>query len=159
MSPSRRASRVRVAAALTGVAGILALAGCSAAADAQTAPAAANPPAAPSSTGTSETSGASGTTYKDGTYTGQGSYATPETVEKVSVTVTLKGDVITAVQVTGDPQAAETRRYQSQFIGGISAVVVGKDIDQISVSRVAGSSLTSGGFTKAIDEIKSEAKA
>jgi hypothetical protein len=36
-------------------------------------------------------------------------------------------------------------------------VVVGQDIDQISVSRVAGSSLTSGGFNQAIDTIKSEA--
>ena len=34
---------------------------------------------------------------------------------------------------------------------------VGKDIDEISVSRVAGSSLTSGGFNQAIDAIKSEA--
>ena len=36
-------------------------------------------------------------------------------------------------------------------------VVVGQDIDEISVSRVAGSSLTSGGFNRAIEEIKAEA--
>ena len=37
--------------------------------------------------------------------------------------------------------------------------VVGKSIDEISVSRVAGSSLTSGGFNHAIETIKAEAAA
>ncbi len=75
------------------------------------------------------------------------------------MTITLADDVITAVEVTGDPQARESEQYQSQFIGGIADVVVGQDIDSISVSRVAGSSLTSGGFNQAIEEIKSEAAA
>jgi len=73
------------------------------------------------------------------------------------VTVTLENDIITAVDVTGDPQKRESEEYQGRFIGGIADVVVGQDIDQISVSRVAGSSLTSGGFNQAIDTIKSEA--
>ena len=93
--------------------------------------------------------------YTDGTYTAEGSYATPESVETISVTVTLEDDVITDVQVTGDPQARESEEYQGKFIGGISDAVVGQDIDEISVSRVAGSSLTSGGFNKAIEDIKS----
>jgi cytoskeletal protein RodZ len=159
--------RVRVGAALTGVAGVLALAGCSGAADAQTTPAAqatsaATATATPSASASATTGSQAATTtstYKDGTYTAEGSYATPETVEKISVTVTLQDDVVTDVEVTGDPQASETKQYQSQFIGGISAAVVGKDIDQLSVSRVAGSSLTSGGFNKAIETIKTEAKA
>ena len=73
------------------------------------------------------------------------------------VTVTLQDDVITAVDVSGDPQKLESEEYQSRFIVGIAEVVVGQDIDSISVSRVAGSSLTSGGFNQAIDTIKSEA--
>ena len=68
------------------------------------------------------------------------------------VTVTLQDDVITSVDVSGDPQKRESEEYQSRFIGGIADVVVGQDIDQISVSRVAGSSLTSGGFNQAIDD-------
>jgi uncharacterized protein with FMN-binding domain len=75
------------------------------------------------------------------------------------VTVTLADDVITDVQVSGNPTNSESKQYQSQFIGGISSEVVGKKIEDISVSRVAGSSLTSGGFNKAIEEIKTEAKA
>lgn len=152
---------VRTAAAVIGVAGAFALAGCASqtgTADAGTSDAPATS-STPQSTGSSDsgTSSSSGT-YKDGTYTAEGSYQTPETVEKITVEVTLADDTITAVDVTGDPQARESQQYQSQFIGGISDEVVGKKIDDIKVSRVAGSSLTSGGFNQAIEEIKTEAK-
>lgn len=152
---------VRTAAAVIGVAGAFALAGCAsqtATTDTGTSEAPA-PSSTPQSTGSSgsSTSSSSGT-YKDGTYTAEGSYQTPETVEKITVQVTLADDTITAVDVTGDPQARESQQYQSQFIGGISDEVVGKKIDEIKVSRVAGSSLTSGGFNQAIEEIKTEAK-
>jgi hypothetical protein len=156
--------RVRVGAALVGTAGILVLAGCSGAAEAETSASAApqtTTQSTPSSSAGSD-SGAtvSGTsTYVDGTYEASGSYSTPESVETIAVTVTLENDVITAVEVTGDPKARESQDYQSRFIGGIQDVVVGKDIDEISVSRVAGSSLTSGGFNQAIEEIKTEAAA
>ncbi|MEV7757339.1 hypothetical protein AB0O16_10130 [Microbacterium sp. NPDC089180] len=152
---------VRVGTALLGVAGIVTLAGCAggttdAAAPAETtaAPAASSAPSASSATG-SATSG----TYADGTYEATGQYATPESVETIDVTLTIAGDTVTAVEVTGDPQAAESKRYQSEFIGGIQDEVVGKKLDEISVSKVAGSSLTSGGFNTAVETIKTEAKA
>ncbi|MFN3949958.1 hypothetical protein [Microbacterium sp.] len=148
---------VRIGTALLGVAGIVTLAGCSggttdAAAPAESAPA----PAA--SAAPNAGSGSTGT-YADGTYEATGQYATPESVETIDVTLTLAGDTVTAVEVTGDPQAAESKRYQSEFIGGIQDEVVGKKLDEISVSKVAGSSLTSGGFNDAVGAIKSEAKA
>jgi len=155
---------VRIGTALLGVAGIVTLAGCSggtttdAAAPADTAPAATSAPTSSATTDGSTSSSTSGT-YKDGTYEATGQYATPESVETVDVTLTLAGDTITDVTVTGDPQAAESKEYQSKFIGGIKSEVVGKKLDEISVSKVAGSSLTSGGFNKAVDTIKTEAKA
>ncbi|PTT16180.1 hypothetical protein DBR36_13420 [Microbacterium sp. HMWF026] len=152
---------VRIGTALLGVAGIATLAGCAGGATGAAAPAesAAAPAASsPASTGAAAGSSASGT-YKDGQYEATGQYATPESVETVDVTLTIAGDTVTAVEVTGDPQAAESRRYQSEFIGGIQDEVVGKKLDEISVSKVAGSSLTSGGFNKAVDAIKTEAKA
>lgn len=148
---------LRVGAALVGVAGTLALAGCSA--DAADATDVASSAASSSTADTTTESDASATAYIDGTYTATGSYQTPETVEQIEVTITLAGDVVTAVEVTGDPQASESQRYQSEFIGGISDEVVGKNIDDLSVDRVAGSSLTSGGFNDALDEIKAEAAA
>jgi hypothetical protein len=153
---------VRIGVAAVGIAGALALAGCTAAdttAEADTDTTTPEPAAS-----TAPDSGASGdstgdSAYVDGTYTADGSYATPESVETITVTVTLADDVVTAVEVTGDPQKSESEQYQGQFIGGIADVVVGQDIDTLSVSRVAGSSLTSGGFNQAIDAIKSEAAA
>ncbi|MFG6280296.1 FMN-binding protein [Microbacterium sp. 5K110] len=148
---------VRVGTALLGVAGIVTLAGCSGG----TTDAAAPAPAASSAPSTSAAAGGSSSsgTYTDGTYEATGQYATPESVETVDVTLTLAGDTVTDVTVTGDPQAAESRRYQGEFIGGIKDEVVGKKLDEISVSKVAGSSLTSGGFMKAVDAIKSQAQA
>jgi len=160
---------VRIGTALLGVAGLVTLAGCSgttttdAAAPAETTPAATSAPTSSattdSSTTDSSTTSTTSGTYKDGTYEATGQYSTPESVETVDVTLTIAGDTVTAVEVTGDPQASESKRYQSEFIGGIQAEVVGKKLDEISVSKVAGSSLTSGGFNKAVDTIKTEAKA
>ena len=145
---------VRAGAALTAAAGIALLAGCAPVASEAEEPGTADP----GSSGSSDTGSTGGSgSYADGTYTAEGSYATPESVEQISVTVTLEGDVITAVEVTGDPQKRESEQYQGQFIGGIADVVVGQDIDEIQVSRVAGSSLTSNGFNEAIETIKSEA--
>lgn len=145
---------VRAGAALTAVAGIALLAGCTPEASEAEEPA--TPDTSESTDSGSADSGSSGA-YADGTYTADGSYATPESVETITVTVTLEDDVITAVEVTGDPQKRESEQYQGEFIGGIADVVVGQDIDDIQVSRVAGSSLTSGGFNEAIETIKSEA--
>jgi len=157
---------VRTGAAVVGVAGMLALAGCATtaggAADAPDSVDPATTTAPSKSAAPSADSGAAGSstsTYADGTYTGEGSYATPESVESITVTVTLADDVITSVEVVGNPQKAESKQYQAEFIGGISDVVVGQDIDSISVSRVAGSSLTSGGFNQAVEQIKAEAAA
>jgi hypothetical protein len=152
---------VRIGVAAVGVAGAFALAGC-AASDTTTEPTTGTTATPESSTTPTPSASASestsnSSTYADGTYTAEGSYATPESVETIVVTVTLDDDIITAVDVSGDPQKRESEEYQGRFIGGIADVVVGQDIDQISVSRVAGSSLTSGGFNQAIDTIKSEA--
>ena len=155
---------IRVGAAAASVLGIVTLAGCAGTAEAEPATTAATPKATQSDSADATASatasaGASGSAYTDGTYTADGSYQTPESVEKISVTVTLQDDVITAVSVSGNPQKRESEEYQSKFIGGISSEVVGKSIDEISVSRVAGSSLTSGGFNQAIETIKAEAAA
>ena len=95
--------------------------------------------------------------FADGTYSAEGSYSTPETVETILVTVTLADGVIADVEVEGSPQRPESEQYQGQFIGGIADEVVGKPIDDLMVSRVAGSSLTSGGFNQAIERIRVEA--
>jgi uncharacterized protein with FMN-binding domain len=111
------------------------------------------------STGSSgSTTTSSSTTYKDGTYTAPGTYISPGGTEHISVTLTLAKDVITSIKVTtvkADPTATG---YEQMFEGGISAVTVGKNIDSLNVGVVAGSSLTSMGFNKALATIKADAK-
>ena len=148
---------VRKGSALLGIAGLFVLAGCSSTPDSADPSTGSDEPAGSNS---SESSGGDATgTYADGTYTADGSYQTPETVEQISVTLTLADGVVTEVEVTGDPQAPETEQYQGQFIDGIADEVVGKPIDELNVSRVAGSSLTSGGFNDAVESIKEQAAA
>ncbi len=113
-----------------------------------------------SASGSSATEGdpaAEDVAYSDGTYTESGSYQSPNGTETVDVTVTLADDIVTAVEVVGFGESPDSRRYQGEFIDGIAAEVVGKDIDSLAVSKVAGSSLTSGGFNDAIDAIKADA--
>lgn len=126
----------RTGAALAGACGIVLLAGCAGTADAE--------PAASRE-------------YADGTYTASGAYQTPETREEITVTLTLEDGIVTEVEVTGNPQARETHQFQGEFIGGIADEVVAKPIDELSVYRVAGSSLTSGGFNLAVEAIKEQA--
>lgn len=126
----------------------------------QTSPAA-TPTASPSnSTQTSQAdateSSSSTKSYKNGSYSADGSYRTPGGTETINVDVTLADDKITSVTVTGNGDG-DSARYQSQFEEGIAAVVVGKDIDDLQVSRVSGSSLTSTGFNNAIETIKQQA--
>lgn len=108
-------------------------------------------------TGCVASGGAAGP-YADGTYTETGSYQAPSGTENVEVTVTLTGDVITAVQVVGDATDPQAQKYQGDFSSGVAAVVVGKKINDISVDKVGGSSLTSVGFAKAIEAIKGDAQ-
>jgi uncharacterized protein with FMN-binding domain len=97
--------------------------------------------------------------YTDGTYDASGQYTNPHGTETVDVTITLADDKITAVEVVGHGTDPNTEHYQGEFISGIEAEVVGKKLDEISVDRVGGSSLTSGGFNAAVEEIKADAVA
>ena len=113
-------------------------------------------PAAPSA-GSSALAG-SGAGYKDGTYSADGNYVSPNGTETVGVQLTLAAGKVTDVQITQHPSNPNTRKFQGQFAGGIAAQVVGRNIEDLNVSKVAGSSLTSGGFNQAVEKIKSEAQ-
>lgn len=102
---------------------------------------------------------AAGSTYTDGSYTASADYQSPNGTESVKVTITLADDVVSAVEVVGSGDNPDSRRYQGMFIDNIASVVVGKEIDSLAVDKVAGSSLTSGGFNAAVEAIKADAAA
>ena len=109
------------------------------------------------STGDTDTTTTTSGDYADGTYTESGDYQAPSGSETVEVTVTLADNVITDVEVVGDATDAQAKLHQGEFADGIADLVVGKNIDEISVDKVGGSSLTSGGFNAAIEAIKADA--
>lgn len=108
---------------------------------------------------TSTTNSTSTTSFKDGSYDATGSYQTPGGRESIGVQVTLANGVITDASVTQQGKTSEAEEYQAAFAAGFKSQVVGKKIDELSLSRVAGSSLTPAGFNNAIDDIETQAKA
>lgn len=110
-----------------------------------------------SASGTNNATANSGN-YKDGTYNAEGNYRTPGGNESIGVKITLTGGVITDASVTQNASGGEAEEYQQRFANAYKSEVVGKKIDSVSLSRVAGSSLTPIGFDNALDAIKSDAQ-
>jgi uncharacterized protein with FMN-binding domain len=98
-------------------------------------------------------------TYKDGTYSATGSYISPGGDEKIGVTLTLKDDVITSASVNPESASSEGRQYQGIFQQNFQPLVIGKNISDVHLTTVSGSSLTSGGFNQALALIETQAKA
>ena len=153
MQPSIRKT---VFAGIAGLSLAGTVAGCAPSAQqpsAQEAPSAASETAAPGSSALAS----SGAGYKDGTYSAEGNYKSPNGTETVGVQLTLANGTVSAVEVTPHPSNPNTKKFQGQFAGGIAEQIVGKSLDEIKVSKVAGSSLTSGGFNQAVEDIKTQA--
>jgi uncharacterized protein with FMN-binding domain len=96
--------------------------------------------------------------YTDGEYTARGTYESPAGQEAVNLEVTLEDDIITAVSFNGEAENDVSIKFQSQFADGYEEFVIGKDIDTVVLDKVSGSSLTSGGFNDALEQIKQEAQ-
>jgi hypothetical protein len=151
--PTHAPPQRRALAAVSAGLGVLALTGCvlgPETPDAET--------ASPDATSTpTSTPAPSPPAYADGTNTAEGSYVAPSGPETISVSLTLAGDVVTDVSVIGDAVDHSAFEFQRRFAKGIAAEVVGRDISDLSVSRISGSSLTSIGFNAAVEMIRAEA--
>ena len=102
--------------------------------------------------------GAAAGTYADGEYSAQGSYTPPSNqTEEVDVTLTLKDSVVTELEVTTSGNHPTSKMHQRDFTSKVQEQVVGKNLDELDVDKVGGSSLTSSGFNKALDTIRAEA--
>jgi uncharacterized protein with FMN-binding domain len=97
--------------------------------------------------------------YKDGTYSATGSYLSPGGEDDLHVSVTLANGIITDATVTSGAHDQTSAHYQGIFINNCRPLVVGKNINDVVLSKVSGSSLTSGGFNDALTKIKAEASA
>ncbi|MEK9155079.1 MAG: hypothetical protein AAB839_00350 [Patescibacteria group bacterium] len=95
--------------------------------------------------------------YKDGTYTAVGDYRSPAGAETIDVSITLKNDIIVDATVTANATNAKSVTLQGAFISGYKVLVIGKNIDDVMLDKVSGSSLTPVGFNEALVEIKADA--
>jgi uncharacterized protein with FMN-binding domain len=141
----------RVATTITGLAASAAIAGCSAEADraASPEPRIAREEAAPEQAAPEEA------VYADGTYTATGWYG--GLPSRITVSVDLDDDVITDVDVTPHATDPTSLDLQRRFAAAVPDLVVGRPIDEVQLSRVAGSSGTPQGFNDALEQIKAEA--
>jgi uncharacterized protein with FMN-binding domain len=129
-------------------------------AETSSAPTSAATSEAPAAGDATEPAGGAATAFKAGDYDAEGSYQTPAGTQSVEVEVSLdEAGTITAVEVDPQAEGGNSEMFQKKFAGGISDVVVGKRITDLDVSKVAGSSLTSGGFNAAIEDIVEQAQA
>jgi uncharacterized protein with FMN-binding domain len=140
MHSSQRASL----ALLSGLTLATTLAGCAAQAEAGT------------GDGTPSATNDSG--YADGTYEATGEYQSPAGKETIAVSVTLDHGVVSAVEVTPQATNPTSKTWQTAFASGVSEQVVGKSIDDVELDAVSGASLTTGGFTTALDQIAADAR-
>jgi uncharacterized protein with FMN-binding domain len=143
--------RHRLAAATTtSILAAAIAAGCGTGDDATT-------PAAPSSTPATTTPrpSAGSSRYRDGDYQAKGWYG--GLPSNIDVALTLRDDRITDVQVTPNATNPTSRDLQERFADAVPDVVVGRPIDEVRVSRLAGSSDTPDGFNEAIEKIKDQA--
>ena len=97
--------------------------------------------------------------YKDGTYTATGSYMSPGGADKIGVTLTIKNGVVTDASVAPMPGDHMSQRYQTMFASGYTTYVVGKNLSDLNVGKVSGSSLTPQGFNDAVAQIRAQAQA
>jgi uncharacterized protein with FMN-binding domain len=97
--------------------------------------------------------------YKDGTYTAPGAYTSPEGRENISITLVIKDDIVTDATFSGSSREKTSEQYMAAFSQGFKTEVVGKSLDEISLTVVNGSSLTPKGFMDALAKIKTQAKA
>ena len=96
--------------------------------------------------------------YKDGVYKAIGGYTSPGGAEQIDVTLTVKDDVIVDATVVGLATRPESKFNQGKFISGVKTLVIGKKLNEVTLSKVSGSSLTPKGWNDAVTKIQSQAK-
>ena len=95
--------------------------------------------------------------YKNGTYTAEGTYTSPGGPEAITVSVTIANGVVTNTTVNPQADNPVSIKFQNDFVAGYKAFVVGKNINDLKLSKVSGSSLTPVGFNNALTKIKEQA--
>ena len=91
------------------------------------------------------------------TLSGAAKYTTPARItHDIEVSLTLEGDLVKDVVVNFDKGNGPANDYQKRFESSYKTAVIGQKLSNLSLSRVGGASLTSGGFNEAVSQIKAQ---
>lgn len=96
--------------------------------------------------------------YKNGVYEVKGDYVSPGGDEQIDVQLTIKDNIVSDAQVTSLAERPISKKFQGEFISGYKQFVVGKNINEVKLDKISGSSLTPKGFNDAVEKIKTQAK-
>lgn len=94
--------------------------------------------------------------YRDGRYRATGWYGSLPS--SIGVSVTLRSSRIRGVKVTPHATNPTSRELQERFARAVGPRVVGKRIDEVRLTRLAGSSGTTLGFNDALRRIRAKAR-
>jgi uncharacterized protein with FMN-binding domain len=111
--------------------------------------------AAPAVTPTAPTDATSDTEFRDGEYSATGWYGGLPSHH--DVTLTIENDLIVDVEINTPAEDETSLGYQQRFVAALPDAVVGRDISDLTVDRLAGSSGCSEGFMDALAQIKEQA--
>ena len=94
----------------------------------------------------------------NGTFEGRSTYRTPARGEHaVLVTVTVTNNLVTAISTRyDDKDSGFTNGHQERFDAAYKSQVIGRSLNDISLSRVGGASLTTNAFNEAIKVVVSQ---
>ncbi|GAA2979452.1 hypothetical protein GCM10010460_13640 [Microbacterium terrae] len=94
--------------------------------------------------------------YQDGSYDATGWYGSLPSHH--DVTLTLRDDAVTEVQITTPADDPVSLEYQQRFAAALPGEIIGRDIDTLQIDRLAGASGCSEGFMDALAKIKNAAQ-
>jgi hypothetical protein len=98
------------------------------------------------------------TQFKDGVYEQLGDYTSPAGPEQVDIKLTIKNGIVTESEVTPKAENPISKAKQEAFTKEYKTSVVGKNINDLQLGKIAGASLTPKGFNDAVEKIKAQAK-
>lgn len=96
--------------------------------------------------------------YKNGTYTSIGSYVSPGGPEEIELTLVITNDVVEDAVLVAKAELPASKFFQDKVAAAYKEFVVGKNINEVRLDAIAGSSLTPIGFNEAVENIKAQAK-
>lgn len=82
-------------------------------------------------------------------------YFVKRRAETMTVQIYLDGQIVTDLNLTQVASNGESQQYQDDFAAEVKTLVIGKNINEIQVTRIAGASYTSNAFMEALSKIKS----